>query len=100
MQSFWIKYLTSCYQRIAHQMEEILNDEDERPEWMTSGRTVLCVKDPAKGNVAENSRPITCLPLMRKLMTGIIAESIHGFLAGNMVLPNEQKGCRRKRRGN
>ena len=32
-------------------------------------------------------------------MTGIIAESIYGFLQGNLVLPNEQKGCRRKSRG-
>ena len=99
VQGFWIKYLTSCYQKIADQMEKILNDEDELPEWMTSGRTVLCVKDTTKGNSADNFRPITCLPLMWKLMTGIIAESIYGFLEGNMVLPNEQKGCRRKSRG-
>ena len=87
VQGFWIKYLTSCYQKIADQMEKILNDEDELPEWMTSGRTVLCVKDTTKGNSADNFRPITCLPLMWKLMTGIIAESIYGFLEGNMVLP-------------
>ena len=57
------------------------------------------MKDPTKGNFADNYRPITCLPLMWKLMTGIIAESVCRFLKGNMVLPNEQKGCRRKRRG-
>ena len=34
---------------------------------MTYGRTVLCQKDPGKGNAAENYRPITCLPLMWKL---------------------------------
>ena len=34
------------------------------PEWMTHGRTVLCQKDPRKGNTADNYRPITCLPLM------------------------------------
>ena len=92
VQGFWIKYLTSCHQRMANQMEKILNDEDEVPEWMTSGRTVLCVKDPTKGNSADNFRPITCLPFIWKFMTGIIAESIYGFLEGNMVLPNEQKG--------
>ena len=58
-------------------MEKILNDEDELPEWMTSGRTLLCVKDPTKGNSADNFRPITCLPLMWELMTGIIAERIY-----------------------
>ena len=98
VQGFWIKYLTSCHQRIADQMEKILNDKDELPELMTSGRTVLCVKDTTKGNSADNFRHITCLPLMWKLMNGIIAESIYGFLEGNLVLPNEQKGCRRKSR--
>ena len=39
-------------------MEKILNDEDKLLEWMTCGRTVLCVKDPTKGNVANNFRPI------------------------------------------
>ena len=60
---------------------------------------MLCVKYATKSNGADNFRPITCLPLMWKLVTGIIAESIYGFLEGNMVLPNEQKGCRRKSRG-
>ena len=91
--------MTLCHQRIADQMEKILNDESKFPEWMTSGRTVLCVKDPTKGNGADNSRSVTCLPLMWKLMTEIIAESIYGFLEGNMVLLNEQKGYRRKSRG-
>ena len=42
VQGFWIKYLTICPQRIADQMEKILNNEDKLPERMTSGRTVLC----------------------------------------------------------
>ena len=66
---------------------------------MTSGRSVSCVNDATKSNSADNFRPITCLPLMWKCITGIITESIYGFLEGNMALPNEQKGCRRKSRG-
>ena len=66
---------------------------------MISCRTVLCVKDPTKGNVADNFRPLTCLPLMWKLVTGVIAERIYGLLEGDIVLPNEQKGCRTKSRG-
>ena len=93
-QGFWIKYLTSCNQRIADQMEEILNAEDKLPEWMTSSKTVLCVKDPTKGNRADNFRPIACLPSMGKLITGIIAEVYTGFWRAN-----EQEGCRRKSRG-
>ena len=44
-------------------------------------------------------RPISCLPLMWKLMTGTIAGSIYNFLDMNNKLPVEQKGCRKKSRG-
>ena len=47
---------------------------------MTHGRTVLCQKDPKKGNAAENYRPIKCLPLMWKLLTGMIAEETYKYL--------------------
>ena len=66
---------------------------------MTFGRTVLCLKDPTKGNVVDNYRPISCLPLMWKLLTGIIAENTYNFLEVNNVMPEEQKKCRRNSRG-
>ena len=50
--------------------------EDDLPEWMTHGHTVLRQKNPQKGNAADNYRPITCLPLMWKLLTGVIAEEM------------------------
>ena len=31
-------------------------------------------KDKNRGNVASNYRPITCLPLMWKLLAGVIAD--------------------------
>ena len=33
-------------------------------------------KDKNKGNAASNYRPITCLPLMWELLTGVIADQI------------------------
>ena len=60
---------------------------------------MLRKKDPTKGNAVDNFRPISCLPLLWKLMTDIIAESMHGFLESNNILPNEQKGCKREIRG-
>ena len=33
------------------------------PSWLTRGRTSLLQKDKNKSNVANNYRPITCLPL-------------------------------------
>ena len=57
-------------------MNRILMEEDDLPEWTTHGRTVPCQKDPQKGNTANNNRPSTCLPLMWKLLTGVIAEEM------------------------
>ena len=67
------------------------------PGWFTRGRTSLLQKDKSKGNVASNYRPITCLPLMWKLLTGVIAD--HAHLDQEKLLPEEQKGCRKGSRG-
>ena len=59
---------------------------------------MLCLKDSGKGNAVHNFRPISCLPLMRKLMTGITAESMYTFMDNENIPPEEQKGCRWKSR--
>ena len=66
---------------------------------MTTGRIVLLLKDKSKGNEVSNYRPITCLPLMKKLITGIAADEIYNHLEENDLLPEEQKGCRRNSTG-
>ena len=66
---------------------------------MTHGHTVLCQKDPRKGNTVENYCPIACLPLMWKLLKGVIAEDMFDCLEQEKLLPEEQKGCRRGSRG-
>ena len=65
---------------------------------MTKGKTVLIQKDKEKGKAASNYRCITCLPLVLGLLTGVITEEL-GFLDTNLLLPQEQKGCRRISRG-
>ena len=69
------------------------------PSWLTRGRTSLLQKDKNKGNVASNYRSITCLPLMWKLLTGVIADQIYAPLDQEKLLPEEQKGCRKSSRG-
>ena len=71
----------------------------EVPSWMVNGRTTLIVKDKTKGDLVSNFRPITCLPMMWKMFTRIIAEEIYSHLESNNILPVEQKGCRKKSRG-
>ena len=86
-QRFWIKRLDKMHERIATQLNEILEGTKEILSWMTYGRTVLCQKDPAKGNSVENFRPMTCLPLIWKLLTGIISEDMYCFMENENLLP-------------
>ena len=91
--------LGSLHERVSSQMNRILMGEDDLPEWMIHGRTVLCQKDRQKGNTADNYRPITCLPLMWKLLTGVIDEEMYNYLEREKILPEGQKGCKRGSRG-
>ena len=69
--------------------------DDSLPTSMTHIRTVLCQKDPRKGNAVENYRPISCSTLMLKLLTGVIAKEMYDYLEQEKLLPEELKGCRR-----
>ena len=91
--------MSNLHERIAEQLNKILIGENELPGWMTYGHTILCQKDVSIGNAFENYRPITCLPLMWKLLTGVIAEEMYTYLEGENLLTNEQKDCKRKSRG-
>ena len=74
-------------------------EDDSLLAWMTHGCTVLCQKEPRKGNALENYHPITYLPLIRKLLTGVIAEEMYDYFEQEQLLPEEQKGCRQGNRG-
>ena len=50
------------------------------PNWMVESRTVLIQKDERKGNAVGNYRPIPCLNLLWKLLTGIINEKVYNYL--------------------
>ena len=62
-------------------------------------KTVLIMKDREKGNDVTNFRPITCLPLMWKIFTGILSDELYDHLESKRLLPEEQKGCQRKSKG-
>ena len=66
------------------------------PMCMTKGRTILMQKDIEKGKAASNYRPITCLSLVWKLLAGVIAEEVYGFLDTNLLLPQEQNRLQEK----
>ena len=98
VRGFWFKKLFNLHQCMAESLQECL-DNGNVPEWMVRGRTVLVQKDPAEGTAASNYRPLACLPLMWKLLSGVFAARTYEHLKDNALLPSEQKGCRKQSRG-
>ena len=72
VQGYWIKALTNLHETIALQLDKYLEDSNV-PVWMATGKTLFCVKEIEEGNLVSNFKPITCLPLIWKLMTGIFS---------------------------
>ena len=54
---------------------------------MLQSRIVFLQKDVRKGNAVGNYRPIVCLHLLWKLLTGIINEKVYNHLNQQNLLP-------------
>ena len=76
---------------MATKMDDMVNNGMDIPKWMIIGKTILCQKDSGKGSPEDNYWSISCLSLMWKLMTRIIADSVYEYLEVHNLLPEEQK---------
>ena len=94
LQNFWMKRITSLHDQITRAVNRLLEDPNTIPQWMTCGITWLLPKD-GDSKLAKNYRPITCLPVLYKLTTSVLADKIHRHLEERGLLPIEQKGCRK-----
>ena len=72
-EGYWIKNLGNLHEQIAVQTNKILMGDDNLVALYSFRRI-------QEGNVIENYCPITCLPLMWKLLTGVIAEEMYDYL--------------------
>ena len=66
---------------------------------MTKRKTTLIQKDSSKGSAPNNYRPITCQPMMWKILTAKIRENIHWSLTSSRLFPDEQRRCRKGSKG-
>ena len=87
VQGFWLKNFKSFREGLRRNLQKCLENRNMLMMWMKKRRTILMQKDKEKGNAASNYRPITCLPLVWKLRTGVIVEEVYGFLDTNLLLP-------------
>ena len=98
LHGYWLKNFTTVHARLVEQLNEYPQHRMV-PTWMTKGRTVLIIKDKEIGPAATKFRPITCLSLMWKLLTGVMSDEIYQHLESKRLLPSEQKGRQRNSRG-
>ena len=96
--SFWFKKFTSIHGRLALEINRCLQGA-QVPVRMTKGKNTLIQKDPSKGIASNNYRPITCIPMMWKMLTAQIREKIYYSLTSRRLFPDKQKGCRKGARG-
>ena len=79
VQGYWLKNFNSVHKYLVEYLHRLVQGDDI-PMWMTKGKTVLIQKDKDKGTVPSNYRPITCLPIVWKLLTALIADDIYHHL--------------------
>ncbi len=73
----------------AVQMNQLLMDRTH-PDWLTQWQTVLIMKDPQRGAIPYNYRPITCLCTTWKLLSGIVMAKMNRHMVHYMS--RAQKG--------
>lgn len=98
VQNFWFKFFTSVHHPLAKIFNDLINNPEDIPQFLTFGVTYLKPKDNDTKNPAKY-RPITCLPTVYKLLTSIISNKIYTHIKENHIISEEQKGCYKGGRG-
>ena len=90
IQNYWPKAFPATHSHITKNFNEIIEEPEKAPDWLTTGITYFIPKS-GDGKEVRNYRPITCLTTMYKTLTGIIAERISKHLKEQSLLPAEHK---------
>ena len=87
---YWLEKLPALHSRLAVQFQNIIDNLQCLPAWLVSGKTNLILKVAENSPIASNYHPITCLPTLWKLLSGIIAYKMLEHLTANKILAFEQ----------
>ena len=88
----WIKKITSLVDPLTKCINKLIIEEENMPEWLTTGDTYLIPKNEETKN-PEKYRPITCLPTIYKILTSILSSRIYEHIEQHDIINEEQKGC-------
>ena len=59
VQGYWLKNFPALHKRIATKIDDMINNGMDIPKWMTTGKMILCQKDPGKGKALDYYTPIS-----------------------------------------
>ena len=91
LHNFWWNKLTTLYSKVAVAFEKLIIQPENCPDWLTTGQaTLIAEKEPTRN--PSNYRPITCLPVMYKILSSIVTSGMSHHINTNKIIPNEQKG--------
>jgi len=92
IQNYCLKAFLATHRHITKNFNAIIEEPEKALDWLTTGINYLIPKSGDSKEV-RNNRPITCLTVMYKTLTGIIYKNISTHLEDQSLLPAEQKGC-------
>ena len=91
LHNFWWNKLTTLHPKAAVAFDKLIIQPEDCPDWLTTGQTTLVAKKEPVGN-PSNYTPMTCLPVMCKILSSIVTSRMSRHINANKILPNEQKG--------
>ena len=91
LHNFWWNKLSKLHPKMATIFDKIMLNPNDCPEWLTTGKTSLVAKKKETKD-PSNYRPITCLPIMYKILSSIITSRMTHHIDANNIIPAEQKG--------
>lgn len=98
IQNYWWKHFTTTHGLLAVFFQAALRDPSMLPDVFTLGVSYML---PKENNTVDPKkyRPITCLPTIYKILTGVLTRHIWKHVNKNNILAQEQSGCRGDARG-
>ncbi|XP_045482803.1 uncharacterized protein LOC123686614 [Harmonia axyridis] len=98
IQNYWWKHFTAIHNHLAKLLQEALSNPTKIPDFFTLGVTHMIPKGENTSD-PKQYRPITCLPTVYKILTGVLTHHIWKHVNKNKILAPEQNGCRGSTRG-
>ena len=95
---FYCQKIDATHKKLHNAITKNLKDEMCN-EWETIGRTILIEKKGKDLSKVENYRPITCLLIIYKIQSAIVANKLTAHMHTNELWPYEQMGTVPKTQG-